>query len=401
MPERKRFCGNGRFGMSAFVGKFFTVFKDGCRILEGRRSARNEMTAVKPERQLNLDLLRLASAAMVLLFHYGFRMRISGEGGGLGFPELASLAMWSDTGLLIFFGISGYVITMSAQGRSAYEFAAGRVARLWPTFVVCATITALVLAIWPVPTLAPPTLQQWLAHLLIVSRALGQPFLDGAYWTIVYEIIFYGWVFLMIAAGIFERHWRPIVVSWLAISIGNELFLHSGAVEKLLITEYSGYFAFGLVLFRLKHSVSATGLATLALASCWAAATPFLTEADFVATYGFQRDILGLALMGPIAVAAVAVAALAPSMPIPPRLAIALGGLTYPLYLLHQNIGYAVFANFGTSANRWLLLFVMLAVLLAVSLVIARAVEPAARKAIIRASARAQANLERRRQNAT
>ena len=51
------------------------------------------MTIEKTPRILNLDLLRLISAAMVLLFHYGFRMKISGEGGGIGFPELAPLAM--------------------------------------------------------------------------------------------------------------------------------------------------------------------------------------------------------------------------------------------------------------------------------------------------------------------
>ncbi|UIY29381.1 acyltransferase [Neorhizobium galegae] len=133
------------------------------------------MTAPKMPRLLNLDILRLVSALMVLTFHYGFRMRISGEGGGIGFPELAPLAMWFDTGLLIFFAISGYVITMSAEGRSAYDFAAGRFARLWPTFIVCATITAVVLAVWHVPTLDPPTVRQWLAHGVIISRGLGQP----------------------------------------------------------------------------------------------------------------------------------------------------------------------------------------------------------------------------------
>ena len=155
-------------------------------------------------RLYNLDLLRLFSAAMVLLFHYGFRMAISGEGGGVGFPELAPVAMWCDTGLLVFFAISGYVIALSAENRSAYDFAAGRVARLWPTFVTCATVTALVLLAWPVAGIPTPTVPQWLAQFIIVSRLAGQPFMDGAYWTIVYEIVFYGWVFLLLCAGWFR-----------------------------------------------------------------------------------------------------------------------------------------------------------------------------------------------------
>jgi peptidoglycan/LPS O-acetylase OafA/YrhL len=342
------------------------------------------MTVEKPSRLLNLDILRLVSAALVMFFHYGFRMRISGEGSGIGFPELAPVAIWFDAGLLIFFAISGYVISMSAEGRTAYDFAAGRFARLWPTFIVCATITAIVLTIWPVATLDPPTIRQWAAHAIIVSRLLGQPFLDGAYWTIAYEITFYAWVFLMIASGLLERHWRPMIAIWLVISVLNESVLHSGAIQKLLITEYSGYFAFGFTLFQIRKQGSAIGLAVLAGAALWATATPFLTAASFVETYGLSRSPVGLALMGPLSLGFVTIAVLSPSLPISRSWAIALGGLTYPLYLLHQNIGYAVFTRFGATIDRWLVLAVLVPALLLVSLVIARNIEPPARRAIVR-----------------
>ncbi|WP_117194724.1 acyltransferase family protein [Rhizobium terrae] len=344
------------------------------------------MTVPNTPRLLNLDILRLISALMVLAFHYGFRMRISGEGGGLGFPELAPFAMWFDAGLLIFFAISGYVIAMSAEGRSAYDFAAGRFARLWPTFIACATITAVVLSMWHVPTLDPPTVRQWLAHAVIISRGLGQPFLDGAYWTIAYEIIFYFWVFVLIAIGLFDRGWRVLVLAWLALSVANETLIGSGAVQKLLITEYSGYFAFGLTLYKTQRDWSPANLCVLALAACWATVTPFLTEPDFVEMYGLVRNVEGLALIGPVSLGIMAICATAPSLRISPALAIGLGGLTYPLYLLHQNIGYAVFARFGTEQNRWLVAFVLVALLLLVSLAIARTIEPRARRAIVRAA---------------
>ncbi len=358
------------------------------------------MTSVKTPRILNLDLLRFISALMVLLFHYGFRMQISGEGGGIGFPELAPLAMWFDIGLLIFFAISGYVIAMSAEGRSAYEFAVGRVARLWPTFLVCATITAIVLTIWPVPALQPPTLEQWMAHAVILSRALGQPFLDGAYWTIAYEIIFYGWVFLLIAIGLFDRGWRILVLSWLAVSVCNEIALGSGVLQKLLITEYSGYFAFGLVLYKTQQHRSAANLGVLGLAAIWAIVTPFLTEPDFVETYGLSRHVIGLALIGPAALAAMAIAALSPSLRISRGWAMGLGGLTYPLYLLHQNIGYAVFAHFGTDDNRWIVGIALVASLLLLSWLIAKGIEPTARRAIVQFAQRLEDGLSRLKQRA-
>ena len=338
----------------------------------------------KPHRLLNLDILRLVSAVMVMLFHYGFRMNISGEGGGLGFPELAGIAQWFDAGLLVFFAISGYVIALSAEGRTAYDFALGRFARLWPTFFLCCTISALILTAWPVPTLAPPTWTQWLAHLVILSRALGQPFIDGAYWTIAYEIIFYGWVFVLIASGLFERHWKPVVAAWLAISAVNEAVLHIGPLQKLFITQYSGYFAFGLMLYRCQRERTPGSQALLGAAALWAIGGSIVTEPDFLATYGFERNPTGVLLMGPLSLALVMLAVLAPPLPIRKGMAVALGGLTYPLYLLHQNIGYATFAHLGTQENRWLVLPCLVAALMLAALVIARFVEPAARTWIIR-----------------
>lgn len=331
-------------------------------------------------RLLNLDILRLFSAILVLVYHYGFRMEITGESGGVAFPEFTSAAIWLDSGLLIFFAISGYVITLSAEGRTAFDFAVGRVARLWPTFILCASATAIVVYNWPVPSLTLPTIKQWLAHLVINARMLGQPFLDGAYWTIAYEVMFYGWVFLFIALGWFNKHWRSIVVVWLALSVSNELRFDSEVLRKLFITEYSGYFVFGMTLYKLQSKRTTASSLILVAAILWATATPFIIEPKFFEMYGIHRSFMGLALIGPVAVSCVTLCVLLPSLPIRPTIALGIGGLTYPLYLLHQNIGYAVFARFGATYDRWLLGAGLFAILFTASWLIAKFYEPAARR---------------------
>lgn len=339
-----------------------------------------------------LDLLRLASALSVFVFHAGFRMGTTGEGGGTAFPELAGPAAFADTGLYVFFAISGFVIALSAENRSAIDFAIGRVARLWPGFVVCAGLTALVTTAWPVPGQPAPTLAQWLAHLVILSRALGQPFLDGAYWTIVYEIVFYGWVFLALAAGIFETRWRTLVLGWLAVSMANELLLDSEILRKLLITEYSGYFAFGLALHRLSREPGATTFAVLAAAAVWAVAGRLQTDHDFAALYGFSRDP---ELLAGSAVAALALVVLfaRPMRVVPPTVAIGLGALTYPFYLLHQHVTYATFARFGGSVDRWLLLCLVVLALIGAAFLVARLVEAPGRRLILAIGRAAKARL--------
>lgn len=329
------------------------------------------------ERRLaSLDCLRLVSALMVLGFHFFFRMGMTGEGGQSAFPELSPIFMWMDAGLLIFFAISGYVIALSSEGRSPLAFLKGRFLRLWPTFVVAASISTLVLCFLPVPGQSAPTLQQWLAQGLMISRLAGQPFIDGAYWTIAYEITFYGWVFLLLWAGLFQRHWAAVVLVWLAISVVNEEVLMNGAIGKVFITEFSGFFAFGLALFKWQKARDYKALAIMALAFAWACREPFLSDAAFIKNYGLGRPEIGLLLVGPLSLCLFTLFASLRRIPISPSLALQLGALTYPLYLLHQNIGYAVFNRFGTPENRWIVLGIFGVLLISLTWLVSAKLEP-------------------------
>lgn len=337
-----------------------------------------------------LDLLRLASALAVVLFHYGFRMGRTGEGGGADLPALAAIGQWGDFGILTFFVISGYVITLSAQGRSAGAFLVGRIARLWPGFVVCAGLTALVISAWPVPGQAAPTFEQWLAHGVIASRLLGQPFLDGAYWTIVYEFVFYGWVALFISLRLFDTRWKALLIVWIALSLANEALIGSGAMRKLLITEYSGFFAAGVALCRVMANPRDRGAAAiLVVAALWASASSILPETRFIATYGYDRGVSIVPLIGLGAIALVALAALPRRLPgLPGGLVRFLGALTYPLYLLHQNIGYAAFSRWSDSLGAGTVLALLLLALLAASALVACFVEPAGKRLVRACAAR-------------
>ena len=91
----------------------------------------------------------------------------------------------------------------------------------------------------------------------------GQEFMDGAYWSIVLELIFYGWVFLLLAFGLFDKACERIILCWLLISLVNELLLGMKPLRLLLLTEYSGFFAAGILIYRLRAGRS--GIAALPL----------------------------------------------------------------------------------------------------------------------------------------
>src|SRR5882672_10893438 len=179
-----------------------------------------------------LDLLRLVAVLAVVLYHFGFWGPAAG--GMPAIPWLAPVAKYGFLGVPVFFIISGFVIAYSAEGRTAAGFAIARFSRIYPTFVFCMTLTFLALLFWGVPHFQT-SLAQWFANLFIAATALGQPYMDAAYWSLVIEVVFYAWVSLFIAVGLFPRRIDAIILIWLAITFANELTVDAPLVEKLFL----------------------------------------------------------------------------------------------------------------------------------------------------------------------
>ncbi len=327
-----------------------------------------------------LDLLRMVAVLAVVLFHYGFRGAAADGFTAISLPDLHWFAKYCDFGVQLFFVISGFVIAYSAEGRTATRFAVARVARIYPAFFLCMTLTFLLTVAIGAPRFQT-TFAQWLANLFIVSPALKQPFMDGAYWSIVYEITFYGWVALFLATGHFRRHIELIIVSWMAISMLNEAVLHSGILLRLFLTNQSGFFAAGVLLYEIY-----TGRRTLTVMLLLVLATvtsigQALDNAQWV------RDHYQVALDGRVtaslcvaAIGAVALALRVRRVPLPPAIVLAIGGMTYPMYLLHQHIGYMLLNRIEGAASPAILVLLATATIAALSWVIWRYFERPAQK---------------------
>ncbi len=336
-----------------------------------------------------LDLLRLFAVFAVLLFHYGFRGAIADGFTDVSLPGLIPIAKYGYFGVQLFFIISGFVIAYSAEGRTASAFAIARVSRIYPTFVLCMTVTFLLTLMIGAPRFEA-SITQWFANLLVVSPVLKQPFLDGAYWSIVYEITFYGWVFLLLLVGLFQRETVLIVVVWLAISIVNETILHSGALLRLFLTDQSAFFCIGLVLYQIfRGRRDRTIMLLLALATA-VAITQAFTGADWMREHyhtEFNNWVIVAACIASVGL--VWLAMNVRRLPLPAGLVLAIGGLTYPLYLLHQHIGYMLFNKFAALASAPVLVAATAAVVTAASFLIWRYFERPAQKRLKQALNRA------------
>jgi len=327
-----------------------------------------------------LDLLRLFAVLAVLLFHYGFRGAAADGFTAVSLPDLTPVAKYGYLGVQLFFIISGFVIAYSAEGRTATGFAIARIARIYPAFVFCMTATFIVTLAIGAPRFEA-TAVQWFANLFIVAPGLKQPFMDGAYWSIVYEITFYAWVCVLVAAGLFWRELGFIVMIWLAISIFNESFLGSVPLRRLLITDQSAFFAAGLLLYEIyRGRWDRSVLLLLALATI-TAINEALTGATWLRDHyhvGLDNWVItGLCLA---AIALVWLSTRVRRLPLPPGLILAIGGLTYPMYLLHQHIGYMLLNRYEGAATPAQLIVATTLAVMAASWLIWRYVERPAQK---------------------
>ncbi|MBR0798959.1 acyltransferase [Bradyrhizobium jicamae] len=289
-----------------------------------------------------LDLLRVAAVGGVILYHYGFWGPAAHGVPQVAMPFLAPIAQYGFLGVPVFFAISGFVIAYSAEGRTPVGFAIARFSRIYPTFLMCMTLT-FVMTLLLGGAHFDVTWRQWLANLGIAAPMLGQHYMDDAYWSLVIEVVFYIWVAAFLALGIFPRRIDTLIVAWLAITFANELTIDAPIFEKLFIADDSGFFAVGLLIYehyRGRRDTRLYGLLALATGT-----------ATFQAVHKLER--LGVhihASFDPRVVAAICIASLGivflatriKSLPLPAALVTAAGGITYPLYLLHLQLGYVI-----------------------------------------------------------
>lgn len=329
-----------------------------------------------------LDILRLFAALCVLLYHYAFRGAAADDLTRVSIPALAPIAKYGFLGVDLFFVISGFVIAWSADGRTWRQFSLARFARIYPAFVACMTAT-FVLTLLFGGSRCRTSLSQWAANLLVFSPAVGVPFMDGAYWSIVYEIVFYGWVALFIATGAFPRHARLLLIAWMGLSVLNEVVLGSYALRKVFLTDHSGFFSAGAILYLLhKDGRKVLTWMLFALAAVVAVCQLLIGVQWLRDHYSVAVDnsVLVLGALGAIGLTAAATALR--DLKLRPGIVAAVGGLTYPLYLLHQNLGYILFNRLELALPAPAIVVLTAAIMMAAAWMVWRFVEPPCRRAI-------------------
>lgn len=161
------------------------------------------------------DVIRLAAALMVVFYHFAYWNWHECACVDATFPSLVPYSWWGWIGVPIFFVISGFVIALSAEGRTANDFLRGRLLRIAPGLWFFATLAFLVLVLTNAREFPAA------AFLLAKSFVLWPigPWVDGVYWSLTVEVLFYSIVFMLLAGGCFKWLWSFAAVWFLLTTL--------------------------------------------------------------------------------------------------------------------------------------------------------------------------------------
>lgn len=331
-------------------------------------------TNVDRGRYLELDGLRGIAVIAVILCHYGNEFDYYFPGLPLttvGGEPIGWLLRYGYFGVQLFFLISGFVILLTARKvATPRDFVVARVSRLYPTYWACLTLTALVGWLSAHAVLQRSPLEIALNYSM-VQRLIRVEDVDAAYWSLSVELIFYVivWAVFMARGGLHDGDVERLVVAWLVVAtIAAACFrLSDGSTLSLVFVlftagQYAGLFSAGMLLLLSRergrlHPLLGICVAVQVLVS-WLVvdAVEAMVVAPLMGVFAFvimRKRVWALRLPGLVFV----------------------GAISYPLYLLHQNLGYLVIEASAQSLGRWPAMLMAFAVLAAVAWVAHRTIE--------------------------
>ena len=275
-----------------------------------------------------LDALRGIAALAVVGCHYTANLQYN-------YPQFQPAFSISRGQRRFFVIVSGFFIFMSlGNARSATDFAVSRFARLFPAYWTAVLLTATTLATGGLPDRALSQMPT-LFNLTMLQDFFGIRRVDGVYWTLSRELVFYaGMATLLIFRQIARTH--LIIGSLLALQAAISIAVHASVIAlpgrhapSLLLCPYFHLFAAGIALFGIHRSPSSRPDRIL-LAAAIACELLLPRPND-----GVLGHLIVLTSIGAVWMATTGRIQWLVNRPL-----LWLGSVSYALYLTHQNIGY-------------------------------------------------------------
>jgi peptidoglycan/LPS O-acetylase OafA/YrhL len=290
----------------------------------------------------SLDSLRGLAAGSVALFHYTavYDYEIGYQG------TLPFAADFGQYGVELFFIISGFVILMTVErSRDIVDFIISRFSRLFPAFWVAVLLTSAVWYFRPLAPYAPPAASTILYNLTMLPSFFHSVNVDGSYWSLAFELIFYVLMGSILWWRLFSRI-EMLCFCWIAV-FAPIRFLFNPTLgirgRELLLIHYGHLFIIGICIYRIWSGRAVLPTYILCALACCVSLLGSGPESGN--TSGLPYFLITITFAALVWLAA---SDRIPALRFRPLLYF--GELSYSFYLLHQMLGYQ-FINIANGAG--------------------------------------------------
>jgi peptidoglycan/LPS O-acetylase OafA/YrhL len=321
------------------------------------------------ERVTTLDGFRFVAITLVIVYHYCYRFAPPFTTENF-YPYVfrPTVFQYGFYGVQLFFVISGFVIFKTLESTQTFSsFFKKRLVRLWPALLVCSVITygatfvmdadylfpffhtSTVLCFIPSLTMTTPAIWNF------ILQRTDLMYIDGVHWSLFTEMVFYVLVSIayFLRPGSFLKNWSIFVFVTTAVRVITTpklSFLFPESVNTIFSIVYQYYFWLTLnhlvyfsvgILFYHRYSTGGYSRLSLVLIG-------FLCVLEF---YFVGDNVLRVFLLIIIS-AFLMLIYRANWLKILGHKYIAwVGMVSYPLYLLHENIGIMLIKNLSLLAG--------------------------------------------------
>lgn len=319
------------------------------------------MVSIIKSHSKTIDLIRGISAIFIVLYHYTCRYNenayVIATDATVEWPIVVN---WGYGAVVTFFMLSGFLLAknMNNPNIKANRFLSNRLWRLYPTYWISMTITAIIIIIcFPEASVG---FRDFLINLTMIPGTFKARCVDGAYWTMAYEVKF-AIVFslLLFIRNINIR--KLLLLLWLSISIAASFWAKDDRllfkfIRVFLIADWVHIFIIGLSIFQIIHNKDKFYCLLLCLCVAsnvlWSFSIVhgiFILATSFLLFFVKKMDNFKYPriIYKPIAFVAL---------------------ISYPLYLLHQMIGFSIIRKMkfnGMTNELWIIVPISVSVLLA------------------------------------
>ena len=311
-------------------------------------------------RLLQIDALRGVAALAVVFFH--FTTRFTDLFHPVTLPTIS--VPYGHYGVNLFFIISGFVIFMTLEKTSRpMDFLVSRFSRLFPAYWAAIMLTFLLTHLLGLPgkLVDLPTV---MANFLMLHGFFKVPHVDGVYWTLEVELLFYIGMLLLYRLGQLHRV-HLVLLGLMALRLLYFVLEHGYGISlpwflfRMLILQYIAWFVLGICIYQVTSRTGPKAWRWPALSLIFALWTLGVTESfDVVALAVFFLLMVWLAAQSGLTLLRY-------------KPFVWLGAISYPLYLLHENIGWSLqlrLGALGLSTDLSIVVTLVLVVLLAAAL---------------------------------